>query len=133
MINSKKNDLDEFASHRYSAVGKNQAVALAHCDDCCSDCHGRSPTVESAHPWSILHRVKVLIVDDNRTNCRILQGLVERWGMKPAVASNGEQALLELAAARHAGDAYGLILTGMPMPRMDGFGLVENIRRLPSA
>jgi two-component system, sensor histidine kinase and response regulator len=92
----------------------------------------RQPVVvESSAPAAILHGVKVLIVDDNRTNRRILQGLVERWGMKPTVVSDGEEALLELSVARKAQDAYGLILTDMHMPKMDGFGLVENIKESP--
>jgi two-component system, sensor histidine kinase and response regulator len=89
-----------------------------------------APVVESPAPTSILHGVKVLIVDDNHTNRRILQGLVERWGMKPTLVCDGEQALHELSAACHADDPYGLILTDMHMPNMDGFGLVEKIRQL---
>jgi CheY-like chemotaxis protein len=84
--------------------------------------------VESSAPPAILHGVKVLIVDDNRTDRRILQGLVERWGMKPTVVCDGEQALIELSAAQKAEHAYGLILTDMHMRNMDGFGLVENIK-----
>jgi two-component system, sensor histidine kinase and response regulator len=87
--------------------------------------------VESAADPVILRGVKVLIVDDNRTNRRILEGLVRRWGMIPTVASDGELALAELAAARAAGDPYGLILTDMHMPKMDGFTLVENIKLKP--
>jgi two-component system sensor histidine kinase/response regulator len=77
---------------------------------------------------SILVGVKVLIVDDNRTNRRILQGLVTHWGMIPTVASDGEEALDLYAAADAASSPFGLILTDMHMPRMDGFGLVERLR-----
>jgi two-component system, sensor histidine kinase and response regulator len=77
---------------------------------------------------SILMGVKVLIVDDNRTNRRILEGLVTHWGMIPTVASDGEQALGLYAAADAAGSPFSLILTDMHMPRMDGFGLVERLR-----
>jgi two-component system, sensor histidine kinase and response regulator len=79
----------------------------------------------------ILQGVKVLIVDDNRTNRRILEGLVTHWGMNPTVSSDGEKALIELSAARKANDPYGLILTDMHMPKMDGFGLVERIKENP--
>jgi two-component system, sensor histidine kinase and response regulator len=83
-----------------------------------------------------LRSVKVLIVDDNRTNRRILEGMLKSWGMKPASVEGGEKALAELSAAREAGAQYALILTDMHMPGMDGFSLIEAIRQrheLPSA
>jgi two-component system, sensor histidine kinase and response regulator len=87
--------------------------------------------VESTTAPAILRGIKVLIVDDNRTNRRILEGLVKRWGMNPTVASDGEKALVELSAARLASEPYSLILTDMHMPKMDGFGLVEEIKERP--
>jgi signal transduction histidine kinase/DNA-binding response OmpR family regulator len=73
--------------------------------------------------------VKVLIVDDNRTNRRILDGLLNHWGMRPTSVADGESALAELESAQRAAAPYDLVLTDMHMPRMDGFGLVENIQR----
>jgi two-component system sensor histidine kinase/response regulator len=81
--------------------------------------------------FEILRGVKVLIVDDNRTNRRILEGLVKLWGMNPTATSDAEKALIELSAARDANDPYDLILTDMHMPKMDGFGLVEHIKEQP--
>jgi signal transduction histidine kinase/DNA-binding response OmpR family regulator len=75
-----------------------------------------------------LQGVKVLIVDDNGTNRLILHNMVERWGMNATSVSDGEQALSELSAAEKANHAYGLILTDMHMPRMDGFGLVGHLK-----
>jgi two-component system sensor histidine kinase/response regulator len=72
--------------------------------------------------------MKVLIADDNGTNRLILHKMVERWGMNPTSVSDGEQALNELSAAENANHAYGLILTDMHMPRMDGFGLVGHLK-----
>ena len=77
---------------------------------------------------SVLVGVQVLIVDDNRTNRRILEGLVTHWGMIPTVASDGEEALALFASADATGNPFGLILTDMHMPKMDGFGLVEHLR-----
>jgi len=82
-------------------------------------------------PQEILHGVRVLIVDDNRTNRRILEGMLLRWQMKPTQSDGGRAALAQLSAAREAGEPYGLILTDMHMPDMDGFALVEAIRRQP--
>jgi CheY-like chemotaxis protein len=82
-------------------------------------------------PPELLRGVKVLVVDDNRTNCRILEGMLTRWQMKPTSVNGGAEALAELSAAREAGEAYKLILTDMHMPDMDGFALVEQIRQRP--
>jgi two-component system sensor histidine kinase/response regulator len=79
----------------------------------------------------ILHGVKVLIVDDNRTNRRILEGLVQHWGMTPTSSVDGASALLELTAANQANEPFDLVLTDMHMPKMDGFDLVEQIKQRP--
>jgi len=91
----------------------------------------RPIVLESSAAPVILRGVRVLIVDDNRTNRRILDGLVKRWGMNPTSAPDGERALIELSTAREANDPYGLILTDMHMPKMDGFRLVEHIKERP--
>jgi signal transduction histidine kinase/DNA-binding response OmpR family regulator len=87
--------------------------------------------VATAPAQATLQGVRILIVDDNFTNRRILQDMVERWGMKPTSVCDGKQALSELSAAQNAEAAYDLVLTDMHMPAMDGFGLVEQIKRTP--
>jgi CheY-like chemotaxis protein/HPt (histidine-containing phosphotransfer) domain-containing protein len=82
-------------------------------------------------PAGKLRGLRVLIVDDNATNRRILQGLLRGWELRTCDVESGEQALAELLAARAAADPYQLILTDMHMPCMDGFGLVEKIRDTP--
>ena len=79
----------------------------------------------------VLRGVRTLIVDDNRTNRRILDGMLVRWGMRPHQVESGNEALQELAAAQAAGDPYRVILTDMHMPKMDGFGFIERIRENP--
>jgi two-component system, sensor histidine kinase and response regulator len=80
----------------------------------------------------LLHGVKVLIVDDNRTNRRILDGLLRHWKMRPTTVEDGEQALYKITAAYEDGEPFELILTDMHMPKMDGFDLVQRIRSKPS-
>jgi CheY-like chemotaxis protein len=87
--------------------------------------------VGSIAPPEMLRGVKVLVVDDNRTNRRILEGMLRRWDMKPTPVESGEEALSQLGSARVAGEPYALVLTDMHMPNMDGFTLVERIRQRP--
>jgi len=89
-----------------------------------------SPSTILAQP-EVLHGVKVLIVDDNRTNRRILDGLLRHWKMRPTTVEDGEQALYKAIAACEDGEPFELILTDMHMPRMDGFDLVRRIRERP--
>ncbi len=71
---------------------------------------------------------RVLVVDDNQTNRRILDGMLTRWGMRPTLAEAGPRGLAELSAAHDAGDPFALIVTDMHMPHMDGFEFIERVR-----
>ena len=82
----------------------------------------------SSVPPDTLRNVRALIVDDNRTNRRILEGMLARWNMQSTSVDSGEKALDELTAAQRNGTPYALILTDLLMPEMNGFDLVERIR-----
>ena len=82
-------------------------------------------------PPEILRSVRVLVVDDNHTNRRILEGMLGRWEMKSTSVPGGEGALAKLSEAQEAGEPFALILMDMHMPTMDGFELIERIRRSP--
>ncbi len=81
-----------------------------------------------AAPVSI-QGLKVLVVDDNATNRRILEIMLSRWGMQPTVASSGDEALKILTRSSSAEIAFDLLLVDAVMPEMDGFELVERIRQ----
>ena len=85
----------------------------------------------SAGPPDALRGVRVLVVDDNQTNRRVLESMMKRWEMAPVCAESGEQALAELTSAHKQGRPFGLIVTDMHMPKMNGFELVEHIREKP--
>jgi signal transduction histidine kinase/DNA-binding response OmpR family regulator len=105
--------------------------AQFHFTACLGVADAKTIEIGSIAPPEVLRGVKVLIVDDNRTNRRILEGMLRRWAMKPMAVESGEEALSQLASARVAGEAFSLVLTDMHMPNMDGFTLVERIRQRP--
>ncbi len=75
-----------------------------------------------------LRGLRVLVVDDNATNRRILTEMLTRWEMEPKAVSGGEAALEELQAAQKAGDPYPLVLLDGNMPGMDGFAVAQHIK-----
>lgn len=79
-----------------------------------------------------LSNLRVLVVDDNTTNLRILDGILRSWGMRATLASSGSEALKILSATDRNTEGFALILTDARMPTMDGFQLVERIRQSPS-
>ena len=76
---------------------------------------------------NVLAGTSVLIVDDNQTNLKILRALLQKWDMKPTVASSGQGALTEMESALRRGTSFALVLSDVHMPGMDGFELVERI------
>ena len=78
-----------------------------------------------------LKGMRVLVVDDNLTNRRILGSLLASWDIQPTLAEDGAGALRILAQAREANEPFTLVLTDATMPEMDGFRLAEEIRKNP--
>ena len=78
-----------------------------------------------------LRDLRVLVVDDNSTNRRILETILKKWQMRPVAVPGGEWALKALTDANNQGEPYSLILLDSEMPDMDGFTLVERIRACP--
>jgi signal transduction histidine kinase/CheY-like chemotaxis protein len=72
---------------------------------------------------------RVLIVDDNATNRRVLSLQTARWGMAPRDTESAAQALEWV----RAGDAFDLAIVDMHMPEMDGLELAGRIRALRPA
>jgi PAS domain S-box-containing protein len=80
-------------------------------------------------PWlavgkSHLEGRRLLIVDDNTTNRRILTTLATGWGMIPRAAASGAEALAWLTA----GEVFDVGVLDMQMPEMDGMMLAQAIR-----
>jgi signal transduction histidine kinase/CheY-like chemotaxis protein len=78
-----------------------------------------------------LDGLRVLIIDDNKTNRFVLREIVHRWGMRPTTAEGGERALEAIREATIQNDPYHVVLLDCHMPYMDGFMVAERIRDTP--
>jgi signal transduction histidine kinase/CheY-like chemotaxis protein/HPt (histidine-containing phosphotransfer) domain-containing protein len=70
---------------------------------------------------------RALIVDDNATHRMLLAEQLSGWGLRSASASDGSAALCLLDEAE-ANDPFGLVITDMHMPEMDGLALARRIK-----
>jgi PAS domain S-box-containing protein len=85
------------------------------------------PVLRSSSP--VLDGLKVLVVDDNESNRRILLEWLSNWGMRPVAVGDAESAFDELAHLEEVGAAaYPLILLDARMPDIDGITLAELMR-----
>jgi signal transduction histidine kinase/DNA-binding response OmpR family regulator/HPt (histidine-containing phosphotransfer) domain-containing protein len=71
--------------------------------------------------------LRVLVVDDNPVNRRILVGQLTRWNLSPLVATGGPEALDMLADLARKGTRIDLIVLDAQMPGMDGFELAREV------
>jgi two-component system, sensor histidine kinase and response regulator len=74
-----------------------------------------------------LKGLKVLVVEDNATNRRILRDMLLTWGMAPELADGGQIALEMMIEHSKAADPFALVLLDASMPEMNGFELAEKI------
>ncbi|MCC2110846.1 MAG: response regulator, partial [Hyphomicrobiales bacterium] len=74
---------------------------------------------------------RVLVVDDNETNRRILDVQTQAWGMQCLLATSGPEALRALAEEAKAGRAIDVAIFDMQMPDMDGAMLAQRVHDDP--
>ncbi len=69
--------------------------------------------------------LRVLCVDDNVTNQRLVERLLGGMGLACDCAGGGAEALILLRAAAASGAPYPLVLLDLHMPEMDGLALAR--------
>jgi signal transduction histidine kinase/CheY-like chemotaxis protein/HPt (histidine-containing phosphotransfer) domain-containing protein len=71
-------------------------------------------------PTADLGGCRIMVVDDNDTNRRLLMTLLSAWGCRPKDASGGAEALALMRNAAIKGEPFEVALLDMSMPEMDG-------------
>jgi PleD family two-component response regulator len=66
---------------------------------------------------------RILIADDDRTTCRLLQGMLQGEAYNIVVAGDGEEALTKATS-----DQFDVFLLDVMMPKLDGFTVCTRLR-----
>ena len=93
---------------------------------------GEERAASAPVPVEELCQARVLIVDDNATNRRILEEILAQWKMPTESVDSGDAALGTLRQAGAAGRPFALILLDGHMPGMDGFALAQKVKQDPN-
>jgi signal transduction histidine kinase/DNA-binding response OmpR family regulator len=70
---------------------------------------------------------RILVVDDNATNRKVLLAALRGWGCEVSLASNGEDGLEQLEGRGAKG--FDLILTDHLMPQMNGIQFMQKLQK----
>jgi two-component system, sensor histidine kinase and response regulator len=92
---------------------------------------GRATAPRPATPrlaTEMMAGMRVLVVDDNATNRRILDEMLMSWGLRPTTVESGSAGLAALERARADDVPFRVVITDMMMPGMDGLQFAERVR-----
>ncbi|HHH76464.1 MAG TPA: response regulator [Phycisphaerae bacterium] len=67
-----------------------------------------------------IENLRVLVVDDNSTNRKILRAILSSWGCRSTEVTSGDEAMSALLQAQVEGDPFPVALLDYFMPGMDG-------------
>jgi two-component system, sensor histidine kinase and response regulator len=87
--------------------------------------------LETSDPLS-LHGQRVLVVDDNATNRKILRQQLSSWGLQVVDAVDGFEALQVASAAAKNGHGFDLGVIDLNMPGMDGIEVAATLKSDPA-
>lgn len=76
-----------------------------------------------------LQGLRVLVVDDNPTNRRIMEEMLRGFGMGAMGVDSGKAGLWALVEARDSDSPFSLVIVDSEMPEMDGFMFAEEIHQ----
>jgi two-component system sensor histidine kinase/response regulator len=76
--------------------------------------------------------LRVLIVDDNEVNRRVVHEQISSWGMRNGSFASSPEALQAILSAQASGDPYHVVIADYQMPELDGATLAAMIKANPA-
>ena len=89
--------------------------------------YNEQPRVELVSKGSLR---KVLVIDDNITNCTLMEGIFGHLHIPCTICNSGAEALNIIGKTLEDGQPFDLIITDNQMPGMDGITLVRRIKEM---
>lgn len=87
---------------------------------------------ESRHPSVDLNGLRVLVVEDNAVNRRVINEQLACWGIDCVLAESGADGLSVLRRCSAEGDPFEVAILDQNMPEMDGITLAREIKADPT-
>lgn len=87
-----------------------------------------NPAVRLAKPMECLTGVRILIVDDNHTNCELFKEQLSAWDVESEIANGASDAIKLLNERVKKREFFDLILLDFFMPGQNGLALARDIR-----
>ncbi len=76
-----------------------------------------------------LLNTRVLVVDDNATNCEILSNQFDNWGLNVSVCKESTSAIDRMLVANQIGQPFDLLILDYCMPEMNGRDIAVAMRQ----
>ncbi len=138
--------VDSSTTRKYGGTGLGLAISKQLVELMGGSIHGESRLSEGSTFWfrlplpidmhpapdtapSVdLAGLRVLIVDDNEVNRRVVHEQISSWGMRNGSYASGREALEAVRVANASGDPFQIVITDYQMPEIDGTMLAARIK-----
>ena len=90
------------------------------------------PSADAAPATRALSGRRLLIVDDNQSNLRLVDDHTRAWGMEPTTARDGDRALTHLRDAATTSRPYEVAILDQHMPECNGLEVADAIAADPA-